>query len=47
MKAIAEMKLDSEQTMKLENWSSCTKFTLSARCTHGLIAQSVRVYKYI
>ena len=38
MKAIAEMKLDNEQTMKLE-W--LRKLALSARWTHGLIAQSV------
>ena len=37
--AIAEMKRDTEQTMKL---SSCTKLALRASWSHGLIAQTVR-----
>ena len=39
--------LNTDQQLKLENkrwnWSSSTKFALSASWTHGLIVQSVRV----
>ena len=41
-KAIAEMKHDFEQTMKLEYWGGCTKLALIASCTRDLITQSAR-----
>ena len=40
MKAIARMKLDTKQMMKLE--FLCKLVSVSGNKTHGLIAQSVR-----